>query len=155
MILPVINQTVGFHFAECGRNGRAVYFQIVSEPLAVEGNVEFSVWSFVRNKAHLLRDDFCEGFGDCLLACPAGVQHMPHAHGGHVGGCLGSAMHTFNRNNQHAHRAEKVFRITTFIQRHSEDRNVFLLTATPYFCTEFAQTKFEYAVKQSGDRVKH
>lgn len=27
----------------------------------------------------------------------------------------------------------------------------FQLTATPYFCTEFAQTKFEFAVKQSGD----
>ena len=81
-------------------------------------------------KAHLLRDDFCDGFGDCLPACPAGaitieeresaayspeavemrkqilaaqngiavgpgVPHMPHA-----GGCPGSAMHTFNRNNQ-------------------------------------------------------
>lgn len=77
-------------------------------------------------------------------------------------------------------RAEKVFGITTLIQRHNEDRNVFLLTATPFtnnplevysmlsymgrkelinrhiydvrdFCTEFAQTKFEYAVKPSGD----
>ena len=24
-------------------------------------------------KAHLLRDDFCDGFGDCLPACPAGT----------------------------------------------------------------------------------
>jgi MinD superfamily P-loop ATPase len=24
-------------------------------------------------KAHLLRDDFCDGFGDCLPACPAGA----------------------------------------------------------------------------------
>lgn len=77
-------------------------------------------------------------------------------------------------------RAEKVFGITTLIQRRNEDRNVFLLTATPFtnnplevysmlsfmgrkelinrhiydvrdFCTEFAQTKFEYAVKPSGE----
>lgn len=77
-------------------------------------------------KAHLLRDDFCDGFGDCLPACPAGAitieeresaayspeavemrkqilaaqneggaGHMAHAH---AGGCPGSAMHTFNRN---------------------------------------------------------
>lgn len=74
-------------------------------------------------KAHLLRDDFCDGFGDCLPACPAGAisiderecaeydpqavekrkqnlmqQHskssMPHHHSS---GCPGSAMHTFNR----------------------------------------------------------
>lgn len=77
-------------------------------------------------------------------------------------------------------RAEKVFGITTLIQRRNEDRNVFLLTATPFtnnplevysmlsymgrkelinrhiydvrdFCTEFAQTKFEYSVKPTGD----
>lgn len=77
-------------------------------------------------------------------------------------------------------RAEKVFGITTLIQRRNEDRNVFLLTATPFtnnplevysmlsymgrkelinrhiydvrdFCTEFAQTKFEYSVKPAGD----
>ena len=24
-------------------------------------------------KAYLLRDDFCDGFGDCLPACPSGV----------------------------------------------------------------------------------
>ncbi len=75
-------------------------------------------------KAHLLRDDFCDGFGDCLPACPAGAisieeresaeynpqavekrkqilmqQHsessIPHQHSG---GCPGSAMHTFNRS---------------------------------------------------------
>ena len=76
-------------------------------------------------KAHLLRDDFCDGFGDCLPACPAGAitieerestAYSPEAvemrkqilaaqaqggmHGGHAGGCPGSAMHTFNRNNQ-------------------------------------------------------
>ena len=74
-------------------------------------------------KAHLLRDDFCDGFGDCLPTCPAGAisieeregaeydpqavekrkqnlmqQHsessIPH---NHSGGCPGSAMHTFNR----------------------------------------------------------
>ena len=78
-------------------------------------------------KAHLLRDDFCDGFGDCLPACPAGAitieeresaayspeavemrkqilaaqneggaSHMRHAH---AGGCPGSAMHTFKRND--------------------------------------------------------
>ncbi|MCR5289749.1 MAG: 4Fe-4S binding protein [Treponema sp.] len=77
-------------------------------------------------KAHLLRDDFCDGFGDCLPACPAGaitieeresVAYSPEAvemrkqilasqkggngsvHMAHAGGCPGSAMHTFNRNN--------------------------------------------------------
>ena len=74
-------------------------------------------------KAHLLRDDFCDGFGDCLPACPAGAitieeresaeynpaavemrkqilaqqaSGAPMAHP-HAGGCPGSAMHTFNR----------------------------------------------------------
>ena len=78
-------------------------------------------------KAYLLRDDFCDGFGDCLPACPSGVitieeresaayspeavemrkqilaaqnedgaGHMGHAH---AGGCPGSAMHTFKRND--------------------------------------------------------
>ncbi|MBO7421039.1 MAG: 4Fe-4S binding protein [Spirochaetaceae bacterium] len=78
-------------------------------------------------KAHLLRDDFCDGFGDCLPACPAGAitieeresaAYSPeavemrkqilasHAHGGHAGGCPGSAMHSFNRNNQTAQRSQ-------------------------------------------------
>jgi Fe-S-cluster-containing hydrogenase component 2 len=74
-------------------------------------------------KAHLLRDDFCDGFGDCLPACPAGAisiderecaeydpqavekrkQNLmqPHSESSiphnHSGGCPGSAMHTFNR----------------------------------------------------------
>jgi ferredoxin len=74
-------------------------------------------------KAHLLRDDFCDGFGDCLPSCPAGAitieeresaeynpaavemrkqilaqqaSGAPMAHT-HAGGCPGSAMHTFNR----------------------------------------------------------
>lgn len=76
-------------------------------------------------KAHLLRDDFCDGFGDCLPACPANAitieeresaeydpaavemrkqilaqqaSGAPMAHP-HAGGCPGSAMHTFERNN--------------------------------------------------------
>ena len=76
-------------------------------------------------KAHLLRDDFCDGFGDCLPACPAGAitieeresveynpaavemrkqilaqqaSGSPMAHA-HAGGCPGSAMHIFERNN--------------------------------------------------------
>ncbi|MCR4741979.1 MAG: 4Fe-4S binding protein [Treponema sp.] len=71
-------------------------------------------------KAHLLRDDFCDGFGDCLPACPAGaitieeresLEYNPAAveqrkqllenkfeiHP--LGSCPGSAVHTFVRNN--------------------------------------------------------
>ena len=83
-------------------------------------------------KAHLLRDDFCDGFGDCLPACPAGAitieeresaeykpaavemrkqilaqqaSGAPMAHP-HAGGCPGSAMHTFNRTQNPAHTSE-------------------------------------------------
>lgn len=77
-------------------------------------------------------------------------------------------------------RAYKMFGMTTLIQRYNEDRNVFLLTATPFtnnplevysmlsymgrkelinrhiydvrdFCTEFALTKYEYSVTPAGD----
>ena len=77
-------------------------------------------------KAHLLREDFCDGFGDCLPACPANAitieeresaEYNPaavemrkklldqHSSGNsmahpHAGGCPGSAMHTFERNNE-------------------------------------------------------
>ena len=27
----------------------------------------------INGKAHLIRDDYCDGFGDCLPACPAGA----------------------------------------------------------------------------------
>ena len=83
-------------------------------------------------KAHLLRDDFCDGFGDCLPACPAGAitieeresaeynpaavemrkqilaqqaSGAPMAHP-HAGGCPGSAMHTFNRTQNPAKTSE-------------------------------------------------
>ncbi|MCQ2596539.1 MAG: YodL domain-containing protein [Treponema sp.] len=77
-------------------------------------------------------------------------------------------------------RAQKIFGMTTLIQRYNENRNVFLLTATPFtnnplevysmlsymarkelidrhiydirdFCTEFASTHFENSVLPSGD----
>ena len=77
-------------------------------------------------------------------------------------------------------RAQKIFGMTTLIQRYNENRNVFLLTATPFtnnplevysmlsymarkdlidrhiydirdFCTEFASTHYENSVLPSGD----
>ena len=88
--------------------------------------------AIVDGKAKLVRDDFCDGFGDCLPTCPPGaitfvereaadyneqavadnkrkqameklmnnVSHENHAH--HEGGCLGSAMRSFDRDESSA-----------------------------------------------------
>ena len=75
----------------------------------------------VNGKAKLLRDDFCDGFGDCLPACPADAikietrESLPYneeavkqrqavlngqfSQPAHSGGCPGSRMMTFNNEN--------------------------------------------------------
>ncbi len=86
-----------------------------------EGAIEI-----VEGKAKLVREDFCDGFGDCLPECPVGAisfeereapaydaaavresrkkegKNMTHEeHNGmheHEGGCPGSAMMQFGRN---------------------------------------------------------
>ena len=79
-----------------------------------------SAIGMVNGKAKLLRDDYCDGMGDCLPECPTGAItfeereaaaydeaavkanqkkaeeiHMHH----HEGGCPGSRMREMNRDN--------------------------------------------------------
>ena len=75
----------------------------------------------IDGKAKLVRENFCDGFGDCLPGCPTGaisfeereapeydedavrkakekkMEAMKHEH--HVGGCPGSRMMKFNRDD--------------------------------------------------------
>ena len=69
----------------------------------------------VNGKAKLMRDDYCDGLGDCLPACPTGAitlvereaaaynaeavkeNMMKNKLGGHHGGCPGSRLMTMNR----------------------------------------------------------
>jgi ferredoxin len=69
----------------------------------------------VNGKAKLMRDDYCDGLGDCLPACPTGAitfvereaaaynaeavkeNMMKKRDGGHHGGCPGSRLMTMNR----------------------------------------------------------
>ncbi len=83
--------------------------------------------AMVNGKARLIRDDYCDGLGDCLPACPVDAisfvereaaaydeaaveRHLKerearemlehhHAHGGSPCGCPGSAMRSFNQDN--------------------------------------------------------
>ena len=73
----------------------------------------------VNGKAKLVRENFCDGFGDCLPACPTGaitfeereapeydeeaVKRAKSMSGNshmHQGGCPGSQMRQFNRNEK-------------------------------------------------------
>ncbi len=45
MILPVINQAGGLHFAEFSGKGRAVYFKVVGQLLTVKRDVKLGVFS--------------------------------------------------------------------------------------------------------------
>ena len=49
MILPVINQAVGLHFAEFGGKGGAVNFEVIGKLLSVERDVEFGIRCTLRN----------------------------------------------------------------------------------------------------------
>ena len=83
----------------------------------------------VNGKAKLLRDDSCDGLGDCLPACPAGAisfiereaaaydeaavlenkkkKAAAGAHPAPAGGCPGTRMRQMNRKNQEADQAEE------------------------------------------------
>ena len=60
----------------------------------------------VNGKAKLMRENFCDGFGDCLPNCPEAavkkaqeakkMEDMKHVH--HEGGCPGSRMMQFTHN---------------------------------------------------------
>ncbi len=88
-----------------------------------EGAIEM-----VNGKAKLMRDDYCDGMGDCLPECPTGAitftereaaaydeeavkKHMEARKGSNMSnnesnnppvfhGCPGSALRSFNRNNE-------------------------------------------------------
>jgi ferredoxin len=70
----------------------------------------------VHGKARLIRDDFCDGLGNCLPVCPTGAisfeereaagfdesavkafKESQSVHPAHGGGCPGSRMRTFER----------------------------------------------------------
>jgi Fe-S-cluster-containing hydrogenase component 2 len=72
--------------------------------------------AMVQGKARLIRDDFCDGLGNCLPVCPTGAitfeerdaaafdessvkafKEKQSAHQARSGGCPGSRMHTFAR----------------------------------------------------------
>ncbi len=81
----------------------------------------------VNGKAKLLRDDFCDGFGDCLPECPADAikieerESLPYdekavkqrqavlnglfTQSSHSSGCPGSRMMTFNNENKESEEA--------------------------------------------------
>ena len=72
----------------------------------------------VDGKAKLVRENFCDGFGDCLPGCPTGaitfeereapaydeaaVKAAQQAHEHHAGGCPGSRMMQFKREEEAA-----------------------------------------------------
>jgi ferredoxin len=70
----------------------------------------------IEGKAKLLRDDYCDGLGDCLPVCPTGAISFVEREAAdydeeavkanmekrrqsvHIGGCPGSSISTFARN---------------------------------------------------------
>lgn len=72
----------------------------------------------VDGKAKLVRENYCDGFGDCLPGCPTGaitfeereapaydeaaVKAAKQAHEHHAGGCPGSRMMQFKREEEAA-----------------------------------------------------